>query len=99
MIGRALRYKGRLTAISALALLGSLSLLSIPALAGSLLGGAVSGFTVGAGTITLMLVAALVLTAAFTLASSMVTATTSARILADLRCEIFDHIPPSTRIP
>ncbi len=92
MIRRASRYKGRLTTIAILALLGSASLLSIPALAGSLLGGAVSGFSVGAGMVTLMLVVALALTAFFVLASSMVTASTSARILADLRCEIFDHV-------
>ncbi len=92
MIGRASRYKGRLAAISVLALLGSASLLAIPALAGSLFGGAISGFTVGTGGITIMLVLALSLTAFFTMASSMVTATTSARILADLRCEVFDHV-------
>ena len=92
LLRRASRYKGSLALISALALFGSISLLTIPALAGTLLGGAVSGVEVGTATVTLLLVAALVLTALLTLASNMVTAATSAKILADLRCEVFDHI-------
>lgn len=92
ILHRAARYRGRLIAISVLALLGSASLLSIPALAGLLLGDAVSGAGLQGTTIVLLLLGALLLTTVFTLASNIVTADASARILADLRCEVFDHI-------
>lgn len=92
LIRRSARYRGQLATISGLALFGSLSLLAIPALAGMLLGDAVSGVAIDNGTVVILLVCAIVLTNVFKLASDMATASASARILADLRCEVFDHI-------
>lgn len=92
LIRRASRYKGRLCLIAVLALLTSASMLAIPALAGALLGGAVSGADVGRAEIVLALLLALFLTTFFTLATSLATVATSARVLADLRKEVFDHL-------
>jgi len=92
LIERASRYRGRLALISALALLGSASMLTIPALAGSLLGSAVTGGPIGNGGIILLLFAALLLTTGFTLATTIVTAAASSRILADIREEVFAHL-------
>ncbi len=44
------------------------------------------------GLIAALLVLALLLTTVFTMASNIVTASASARILADLRCEVFNHL-------
>lgn len=92
LIKRAARYRGQLLAISVLALLSSVSMLAIPALAGMLLGDAITGSVMQGGVIAALLVGALLLTTAFTLASNVVTATASARMLADFRCEVFDHL-------
>ncbi|WP_338241855.1 ABC transporter ATP-binding protein [Aurantiacibacter hainanensis] len=96
LIRRAGRYRGRLATIGGLALFSSLSLLTIPALAGMLLGDAVSGVAIDSALVVILLVCAIVLTNVFKMASDMATASASARILADLRCEVFDHL---SRLP
>lgn len=92
LIERASRYRGRLLIISVLGLLGSISILTIPALAGSLVGTALSGVPVGGSDIIVLLLLALVFTTAFSFATNVATAAASSQILADLRLEVFEHL-------
>lgn len=96
LIDRAWRYKGRLAVIGALGLGSSVALLALPALVGALLGGVVDQTQIATGWLLTALVCALAATSGLTLASSILTASTTAQILADMRAEVFAHI---TRLP
>ena len=92
-------FRWQLALISALTLLSSLATLAVPWLAAQVLGSVVAGGAVsGAGdrfdlsqTLAL-LVAALVVTTALTIAATMVSQTASTRILTALRKEIYTHV-------
>ena len=87
-------FRGQLALISALTLLSSLATLAVPWLAAQVLGDMVGagddGFDL-AGTLAL-LVGALVLTTALTIAATMISQTASTRILTELRKEIYAHV-------
>ncbi len=89
---RALAFKRELSLISALTLLSSLATLSVPWLAGQLLGGLADDAPSDLAKITGLLALALVIMTALNIAASMVSAQTSGRILATLRTDAYGHI-------
>ncbi len=89
---RALEFKRELSLISGLTLLSSMATLSVPWLAGQLLGRLADDTPTDLGKITGLLVLALVIMTAMNIAASMVTAQTSGRILARLRLDAYGHI-------
>lgn len=85
-------YRMRLLALAALSGASALVLLSIPWLAGSMLGGIVSGSAINFGGLVALLILALATLAIVNYALASQSATTGARVLADLRCRIYEHV-------
>jgi ATP-binding cassette subfamily B protein len=85
-------YKHALTALAALGIANSLVALGIPWFSGQLLGSVVVGKTGSQSWLVGALVGALVVSAVITFAASSRGATTSARILADLRQRVYLHV-------
>lgn len=89
---RVRQFRGELLLISSLTLLGSLATLSVPWLAGQFLGGVVEGTRPDLNQTLVLLVAALVLLTMLNIASAIVSAGASLRILNRLRTEVYDHV-------
>ena len=89
LLDRARPHYARLGLISLLALLGSASSLTIPWLAGQLLGGILTSDRASFGLIVAGLCAGLVATTLLAVAVQVISAGTSARILAELRFETY----------
>lgn len=85
-------YRVRLLALAALSAASALVLLSIPWLAGSMLGGIVSGSAINSGGLVALLILALATLAIVNFALASQSATTAARVLADMRCSIYEHV-------
>ena len=84
-------YRRSLVAVAILTVGSSLVLLAIPWLAGHLIGGIISQ-TASMGRLVFILILALVSLAALNIAVSLASATTAARLLADLRSRIYEHL-------
>lgn len=85
-------YRARLLVLAALSAVSSLVLLSIPWLAGQMLGGIVSGSAVDPRRLVTLLILSLALLAGLNYILSSQSAATAARVLADLRCRIYEHV-------
>jgi ATP-binding cassette subfamily B protein len=85
-------YRARLLGLAALTTASSLVLLFIPWLAGQLFGGIVSASANHLDTIVPLLVLSLSALALLNFALASQSATTAARVLADLRCAIYEHV-------
>ncbi|MDF1836134.1 MAG: ABC transporter ATP-binding protein [Alteraurantiacibacter sp. bin_em_oilr2.035] len=92
LVERALRFRTELARISALQAMGALTTLTLPWLAGQLLGGVVEARIGSTSTIVLALVALLILSTLFKISGAMVSARTSAVILAQLRLDTYRKI-------
>ncbi|TIX48968.1 ABC transporter ATP-binding protein [Alteraurantiacibacter aquimixticola] len=92
LLRRAAPYRGQLLAISLLTVLSSVTTLAIPWLAGSVLGGVVEGATTDQTWAIVLLVVALVVMTALTIAVSILSAAASGRALAALRTEAIEHV-------
>ncbi|WP_338467586.1 ABC transporter ATP-binding protein [Novosphingobium sp. ZN18A2] len=91
LLARAAPYRTDLLLIGIVTVLGSLSTLAIPWLAGHLLGGVVAE-SGGVGAVVALLLAALATTTALNVAAAILSAVASARILADLRRDVHAHV-------
>ncbi|WP_390583478.1 ABC transporter ATP-binding protein [Erythrobacter sp. MTPC3] len=89
---RAHQFRSDLALISGLTLLSSAATLSLPWLAGQLLGDVLEPAQEDLGQTIGLLVAALVILAVLTIASTILSAAASYRILAQLRRDIYDHV-------
>ncbi len=92
LLGYARPYRGRLLLVSALTCASSLVLLAMPWLAARVLASIVAGAARPGAPIVLALLFCLVATAALNFAVSFQAASTSARLLADLRERVYEHI-------
>lgn len=89
---RVRQFRGELLLLSTLTLLGSLATLSLPWLAGQLLGDLAQGSRVGLDQTIALLIGALVSLAALSIASAIVSARASLTILNRLREEVHAHV-------
>lgn len=89
---RAKQFRGELALISILSLFGSAVTLTIPWLAGQLLGGVVEGATASVTNTLALLIVALVSLTAFTIAANIASQVASLRILTRLRLEAYEHV-------
>ena len=85
-------YRRQLTGLVLLTAVSSLLLLAVPWLAGQMLGGILSGSAAGQGRMAGLLVGCLVTIALLNFATSYQSAVTTAKLLADLRQRVFDHL-------
>ena len=85
-------YSARLLLLAGLSAGSSLVLLAIPSLAGQMLGGIVSGSAFNARNLVALHVSSLAVLGLLNYALASLSATVGARVLADLRCRIFDHV-------
>ncbi|RPF71530.1 ABC transporter ATP-binding protein [Aurantiacibacter spongiae] len=85
-------YRKSLVGISVLTLAGSIFTLSIPWLAGQLLGGVIADRAPGIPLVVILLVGALVATTGLQIGSTILSAATSGHILADLRLQAYRHV-------
>lgn len=85
-------YRAALLRLAGLSVASSLVLLSIPWLAGQMLGGIVSGSTIDPGGLVALLICSLALLALLNYVLANQSAATTARVLADLRCRILEHV-------
>jgi ATP-binding cassette, subfamily B, bacterial len=92
LLQQALVYRGRLLLIGGLSLLSSLSALTIPWLAGQLLGGVVAGDSLQLPQLIILLALALTCLTAFNIAAQIVSAAAAARILTDLRNKTYRQV-------
>ncbi len=88
----ALRYRGPLLGISVLTLAGSLFSLAIPWLAGQFLGGILQTTPSTGLPILTLLIAVVTVVTVLNIATSVVSARVSERILADMRLDAFTHV-------
>lgn len=84
-------YRARLALLALLALASSSLLLTIPWLAGSLIGRLV-GSANGGGSLFVLVAAALAGFSALSIANGLASASTAVRVVADLRVRVFDHL-------
>ena len=84
-------YRRSLVAVGILTVGSSLVLLAIPWLAGQMVGGVIAQ-TASIGRLVSLLILALVMLALLNIAVSVTSATTAARLLADLRVRIYEHL-------
>jgi ATP-binding cassette, subfamily B, bacterial len=85
-------YRSQLVLLALLSLAGSLVTLAIPALGAQLLGGLLEAGGPSTGLMAALLAAAVVLTALVGFATTLLSGSTSARLLADLRQHIYRHV-------
>lgn len=85
-------YRWKLAIVTVLSLLGALASLAIPWLAAQLLGGVLDASEARLELVVPLLIAALLLLTLLSVANSLVSASVSARILADLRESVYGHI-------
>ena len=85
-------YRWQLLLISLLSVASSSALLAIPWLSGSLLGDLMATGSLTFERVLVLLMLALCANAVFSIASSIASARVSGRVLADLRCEVYDHV-------
>ena len=91
LLGIAAPYRRPLVLVAFLTITGSLVMLAIPALAGHMIGGIISR-TPSIGRLVLLLMLSLVALTLLNVAVATVSATTAARLLADLRVKIYEHL-------
>ena len=87
-----LPYRGKLSFVVLLSLLGSLASLAIPWLAAQLLGGVIEAGAAQLSLIIPLLVLALIILTSLSIAGSLISSSVSASILADLRQAIYSHV-------
>ena len=92
LLGYARPYRARLLLLAALSVASSLVLLSIPWLAGQLLGGIVSGSPFASRASIGLLIVALAALALLNYGLASQSAATAARVLADLRWRLHEHV-------
>ncbi|MFB0612102.1 ABC transporter ATP-binding protein [Aurantiacibacter poecillastricola] len=92
LFARAKAYRWPLALVSLLSILGTLSTLAIPWLAGNLLGGIVSDQEQSLYEVAGLLVLVVVVTALLRVASSLQTIAVSTRVHADMRLDLYDHL-------
>lgn len=85
-------YRRQLALVILLSLLGSLASLAIPWLAAQLLGGVIDAGSAQLGLVIPLLVMALITLASLSIASSLLSCSVSASILADLRRAVYSHV-------
>ncbi len=85
-------FRRELALISTVGLLSSLAALSVPWLAGQLLGGMVSDFSPNLYGVTGLLILGLAVMAALNICAGLVSARTSGLILARIRTETYNHL-------
>lgn len=92
LLQRAARYRVRLALISGLTLLGSLATLALPWLAGQLIGGVLESDSRPTASLAALLLLGLALTTVLNIVSSHLAKVTGARVIADIRLEIYRHV-------
>lgn len=92
LLSSAIPYRRQLSLIGLLTICASFATLAIPWLAGRLLGGVLDLRSGPISSIIVPLIGALATMTAFNILSQIVSAATSARILADLRLTIYTHV-------
>src|SRR5215218_7447627 len=85
-------YRARLLALVVLTTAGSLLVLAVPWLAGQMLGGIVSGMSGGQVRVAGLLALCLGAIALVNYATAFQSTTTAARLLSDLRQQVFEHV-------
>lgn len=85
-------YRGRLLIVVVLSLIGSLAGLTIPWLAGQMLGGILGQHAVELELVAILLVAALIVLTGLSIRTAIFSSTVATRIEADLRQHVYAHI-------
>ena len=85
-------YRGRLLTLTALSLASSLVLLPIPWLAGQIVGGIASASAVDPAVLVGLIIVSLVAVSVLNFVRAAQATATAARVHADLRCTIFEHV-------
>ena len=92
LLAHAIPYHRQLALVMLLSLMGSLASLAIPWLAAQLLGGVIDAKTAQMSLVVILLILALIILTGLSIASSLISSTVFASILADFRQDIYSHI-------
>ena len=88
----AMRYRLRLLAVTVLTLANAVLMLAVPWFAGRFLGNVVDASQVSNAAVAVLLVALMLAIAVLSVATSLISAQTAQRILADMRLEAYSHV-------